>query len=179
MSCRPPLSYDVGVPQGSILGPSCSACTLMIYLPSVCTGSEVQLYADDTLIYVLANSKQQDAKELTTVVVQVTKWLRDLCWHLNVKKTVCMFFAKRATDATEPDVYVSGEKLKLVSDLQYLGIILDSNLSFKKQVKKVTQITKFNLANFLNGLPPPPLSTFVKQKTQTNDSQGLASEVIL
>jgi hypothetical protein len=44
-----------------------------------------------------------------------------------------MFFTKRATDATEPDVYVSGEKLHVVSDLKYLGIILDSNLSLKKK----------------------------------------------
>ena len=59
-----------------------------------------------------------------------------------------MFFTKRAIDATEPDVYVSGEKLQVVSDFKYLGIILDSNLSFKKHVKKLIQITKFNLAHF-------------------------------
>ncbi|CDQ86624.1 unnamed protein product [Oncorhynchus mykiss] len=103
------------------------------------------MYADDTVIYVHAKIKQQAAQELTTVMVQ---WLSDSCLHLNVKKTVCMFFTKRATDATEPDVYVSRKKLQVVSDFKYLGIILDSNLSFKKQVKKVIQITKFNLANF-------------------------------
>ena len=31
---------------------------------------------------------------------------------------------------------------------KYLGIILDSTLSFKDQVRKVVQITKYNLANF-------------------------------
>ena len=75
-------------------------------------------------------------------MVQVTKWLSDSCLHLNVKKTVCMFFTKRATDATEPDVYVSGEKFQVVSDFKYLGIILDSNLSFKKHVKKVIQVNQ-------------------------------------
>ena len=30
----------------------------------------------------------------------------------------------------------------------YLGIILDTTLSFKQQVRKVMQITKYNLANF-------------------------------
>uniref|UniRef100_A0A8C7CP59 Reverse transcriptase domain-containing protein n=1 Tax=Oncorhynchus kisutch TaxID=8019 RepID=A0A8C7CP59_ONCKI len=139
----PTRSYDVGVPQGSILGPLLFSLYIND-LPSVCTGSEVQMYADDTVIYVHAKSKQQAAQELTTVMVQVTKWLSDSCLHLNVKKTVCMFFTKRATDATEPDVYVSGEKLQVVSDFKYLGIILDSNLC----VKKVIQITKFNLANF-------------------------------
>ena len=43
---------------------------------------------------------------------------------------------------------MSEEKLQVVSDFKYLGVILDSNLSFKKQVRKVIQITKFNLANF-------------------------------
>ena len=88
-------------------------------------------------------------------MVQVTKWLSDSCLHLNEKKTVCMFFTKVTTDATEPDGYVSGEKLQLVSDatepddyvseenlqvvsdFKYLGIIFDSNLSFKNHVKRV------------------------------------------
>ena len=59
-----------------------------------------------------------------------------------------MFYTKRATDATEPDVYGSGEKFQVASDFKYLGIIVDSKLSFKKQVKKVNQITKFNLGHF-------------------------------
>jgi hypothetical protein len=76
------------------------------------------MYADGTVIYVHAKRKQQAAQQLTIVMVQVTKWLSDSCLHLNVKKTVCMFFTKRAT---EPDVYVSGKKLQVVSDFKYLG----------------------------------------------------------
>ncbi len=41
-----------------------------------------------------------------------------------------------------------GERLQVVSEFKYLGVILDSNLTFKKQVKNVMQTTKYNLANF-------------------------------
>ena len=36
----------------------------------------------------------------------------------------------------------------MVSEFKYLGIIIDSNLSFKRHVKKVINTVKFNLANF-------------------------------
>ncbi len=59
-----------------------------------------------------------------------------------------MFFTKRACKSPEPNINVSGERLQVVSDLKYLGIIIDANLSFKKQVKNVTNVIKFNLMNF-------------------------------
>ena len=37
----------------------------------------------------------------------------------------------------EPDVYVAGKRLQVVSDFKYLGIFIDSNLSFKQLVKRV------------------------------------------
>lgn len=77
----------------------------------------------------------------------MTKLLRGSCLHLNKIKH-SLHVKKTPTDAPETDVYVSGEKLPVVSDFKYQGIILDSNLSFKKLIKKVTQITKFNPANF-------------------------------
>ena len=82
-------------------------------------------------------------------MVQMTKLLRDSWLHLNkIKHRQTHVPQKTTTDAPETDVYVSGEKLPVVSDFKYQGILLDSNLSFKKQIKKITQISKFNLANF-------------------------------
>ena len=118
-------------------------------LPSVCTECEVQMYADDTIIYVHAKTKAQAAAKLSDAMVHVHQRLTDSQLYLNVKKTVCMLFSKTNTvSQCEPKVYVSGEVIQTVTHFKYLGIILDTTLSFKKQVRKVMQITKYNLANF-------------------------------
>ena len=62
-----------------------------------------------------------------------------------------MFFSKTNTvPHCEPKVYVSGEVIQTVTHFKYLGIILDSTplYSFINQVRKVMQITKYNLAKF-------------------------------
>lgn len=58
-----------------------------------------------------------------------------------------MFFCKSKNSSAEPDVFVSGERLQVVA-VKYLGVLLDSRLSFKAQVKKVCNRVKFNISNF-------------------------------
>ena len=44
--------------------------------------------------------------------------------------------------------FLKGEELELVSNFKYLGVVLDSNLTFKKHIKKVKSTINFNLKNF-------------------------------
>ena len=63
------------------------------------------------------------------------------------KQCLC-FFRKTKSRVAEPDIFVAGEKLEAVSEFKYLGVLIDSNLSFKAHIKKVCNRVKFNLANF-------------------------------
>uniref|UniRef100_A0A3P9HF32 Reverse transcriptase domain-containing protein n=1 Tax=Oryzias latipes TaxID=8090 RepID=A0A3P9HF32_ORYLA len=142
------LSLPTGIPQGSILGPLLFSLYIND-LPSSCPDVSVQMYADDTVVYVRGSNSSQVAEKLTDAMVNITAWLKYSCLQLNTSKTVAMFFNKSNNNLTaEPDVFVSGERLQIVSEYKYLGVILDSNLSFKSHIKRVCNRIKFNLSNF-------------------------------
>lgn len=90
----------------------------------------------------------QKIDKLTEAMVDAFKWMTDSCLHLNIDKTVCMYFSKKSIDSSQRTDLVNGENLKVVSNFRYLNAILDSNLTFKKHVKKVVNTVKFGLSNF-------------------------------
>ncbi|KAK0142318.1 putative RNA-directed DNA polymerase from transposon X-element [Merluccius polli] len=140
------LNCNIGVPQGSILGPILFSLYIND-LPSICPTVSIQMYADDTVLYIHTKNKQLAAEKLTAAMVHVSDWLRNSCLHLNTNKTVCMFFSRNSTDP-DTDILIKGNSIQVVSQFKYLGITLDSNLTFQKHVKNVANKIKFNLSNF-------------------------------
>lgn len=141
------LACSAGVPQGSILGP----ILFSLYvnnLPNVCKNIKIQLYADNTVLYTYAKTKDEAAAILSGALVPVSHWLQNSCLHLNTKKTVCMFFSHQPAGGEKPSVLVNGERLDVVEQVKYLGVIFNSNLTFKDHVRKVSNIIKLNLSNF-------------------------------
>lgn len=47
-----------------------------------------------------------------------------------------MFFSQKPTVIPYPDVFVKGEKHKVVSDLKYVRVILESQLTFQSMPKR-------------------------------------------
>ena len=104
-----------------------------------------QLYADDAVLYVHTKDKAQAAKQLTAVMSNVCNWLESSHLHLNVSKTVSMYFSKRLNKSdTDPNIFVREKKLEVVQEFKYLGVILDSQLTFKQHTKKTVNKMKFN-----------------------------------
>ncbi len=56
-----------------------------------------------------------------------------------------MFITKTKNLSVVPDVFLSGERLQVVSEYKYLGVLIDSKLSFKAQV---CNRVRFSLSNF-------------------------------
>ena len=83
------------------------------------------------VFFVNGRSKADVVDKLTRSMAQVTTWLRECCLQLNVSKTVSMFFCKTNKPTSDHHIIVAGEKLQIVSEFKYLGVLIDSNLSFK------------------------------------------------
>lgn len=139
---------ELGRPQGSALSPLLFSLYIND-LPSSCPPNvQCQMYADDAVIYVHARTKDKAAQELSTAMCKISEWLQKSQLVLNVTKTVSMFFSKKiSVNDINPPVLLQGSKIESVQEFKYLGVVIDSNLSFKQQIKKVThneiQLVKF------------------------------------
>ena len=141
------LPNNMGVPQGSVLGPL--LFTMYINdLPNTCPGVSCQIYADDTVIYTSAKTASMAAAQLTQELENISNWLELSQLTLNVQKTVSMCISIRSRPAADTfEVRIKNETLVEMGEVKYLGIILDKNLQFE-QVKHICKKVKPNLNCF-------------------------------
>lgn len=130
------LTYGIG--QGTILGPLIFNIFIND-LMSIELRSKSQFFSDDgALIFsaptypILRNLMQQD-------IIEVQNWLIKNKLSLNVVKTKFMLFYRSVLKEYLPfnDINFSAGIITRVETFDYLGLTLDSELSFKDHVRKV------------------------------------------
>ena len=135
---------NVGVPQGSCLGP----LLFLLYindLPCIVKSSKVSMYADDTSIH----HSSKDIAQLNAVLNEelrgLDRWLKGNKLSLNVAKTCSMLITTKqkkkyltaANQALQPSI--REEHIEVICNTKYLGVQIDENLTWKNQIKSVTE----------------------------------------
>jgi hypothetical protein len=138
-------SYEclLGVPQGSVLGP----ILFSIFISPVARvaeqhGISQHQYADDTSLYVSLSAidKERRKEQLEHCLTDVRLWFNQNGLALNPDKSevlqMCPIWQHQSTTGIE-ELDVAGSIIKPSGSIKYLGVTLDSRLSFDQHVGKV------------------------------------------
>ena len=124
---------NYGVPQGSILGP-----LLIIYINDIelneNSESNLILYADDTVIKTTARNSDLTGKH-QEALNETASWLEKNQLTLNEDKTKTMILSKKSSGKS--DVKMNGIIIEEKQLFRYLGVQIDSTLSFTDHITKI------------------------------------------
>lgn len=123
---------ELGVPQGSVLGP----LLFILYindLTKVLKLASVNLFADDTVIYVTGGKLEECYETMNAELAVFADWLKWKKLKLNVSKTKYMVVTTRRSESNV-GIRIDGEAVERVNVIKYLGVMLDEKLSFAEHV---------------------------------------------
>ena len=140
-------SVKCGVPQGSILGP----LLFIIYMNDICHTSKLLnfiLFADDTTVFYSNSNLDTLYDTINTELKEVCNWFKCNKLSLNASKTNLMFIGtphqtKQINDCRH--IYLDGCKLTCVTEAKFLGIIIDSNLTWIPHINSISKKCSKNL----------------------------------
>ncbi|XP_071500419.1 uncharacterized protein [Diadema antillarum] len=148
-----PATVISGVPQGTVLGPLLFL-TYINDLPSF-VQSEFRMFADDCLLYRHISS-QTDADRLQEDLTNIQGWETKWQMSLNPSKCEVLRVTNKVKNVIHSSYSLHGVKLPVVDNAKYLGVHINSKLSWKTHIDntcKKANSTRGFLQRNLHGCP--------------------------
>ena len=142
VSQKYPVTY--GTPQGSCLGPLlfllfCNDLRLhLTYLSCI-------QFADDTTLYTSGKTIRLLKCEINHDLETISDWFKANKLTLNLDKTVCMVFPPRKSNVNNINIKILEHEIPIYSHTKFLGLWLDSSLSWDKHFSVICSKMKQNI----------------------------------
>lgn len=132
------LFMQVGVPQGSVLGP----LLFLIFindLEYVSTRLFSIIFADDTNLFISGNDIDEMNREINSEMSKVYNWFSANKLVLNLEKTCYMIFKPKNKQICDSAIknFVGNYEIQRVNCTKFLGIQIDANLTWKEHVDDI------------------------------------------
>jgi Reverse transcriptase (RNA-dependent DNA polymerase)/Endonuclease-reverse transcriptase len=158
-----PRPISAGVPQGSILGPLLFSIFTSDFPTKPTRNNITALFADDTAILCSYKNPHRAVFHLQNKINLTTKWFDKWLITVNPLKSVAVMFSRRRKLAYAINnlnkIKINNEPLSWDKQAKYLGLTLDSKLSWKPHIDKITLRTKATRAQ---------LNSLLKRKSKLN-----------
>ena len=126
-----------GVPQGSILGP----LLFLLYVNDISNISQLLfpiLFADDTNIFLSGNNIDGIIDIMNGEIKKIIDWLDSNMLSLNIDKTHYIIFSSKLKKLRcSKQLYIREKPIKLVTSIKFLGVILDSRLTWFEHIQYI------------------------------------------
>ena len=146
-----PSIVKSGVPQGTVLGPLFFLVYINDISKGLSKGTKIRLFADDSLLYRKIDSPNDSAtlqKDLDTL----QNWEQK--WKMEFHPGKCQLL--RITHKINPllSAYnIHGIPISLTDSAKYLGVVIDSKLTWKNQYSNIVKKCNSSLAFLRRNLP--------------------------
>ena len=135
---------NIGVPQGSVLGP----ILFLLYvndMPLFGLNSCVNMYADDSVIYCTGDNINDITCLLQDSIDSIITWYNNNRLVINAEKSKSMIICPKNKPHDHLNVLVNDQVLLQVNDMKYLGININSKMSWTTHVNMLAKSVSYKL----------------------------------
>ncbi len=144
------IVLDIGVPQGSTLGPFLFLAFINDLSQAISDGYN-NMFADNVCLYTIRKSVSEAQMSFQKCVTNADEWYVSNLLSVNSTKSFVMLVGSQQaihTNTSEFAIYLNNDRLEEVKCATYFGLEIDSLLKWDVHIKMLTSIISMNLAIF-------------------------------